>query len=154
MPFFFDGGGYIWVDTNWAQVHSNHYHEMPLRGVEVLKVVNHLAMSRPLCWSFSLVKQLEGWSASFGRYFRNWLSFTALHTYSWQLKMEYCNLHILMKTVSCKVTMIENQHFNCNNFNIHSWSYLELHQLLAADKPSHKQVNLTQMLTKCQVDVM
>ena len=53
-----------------------------------------------------------------------------------------------------KMMMIENEHFNCNNFNIHSWNYLELSWLLASDVPSHKQVNLTQMLTKCQVDVM
>ena len=59
-----------------------------------------------------------------------------------------------MKMVSSKVMTIEDEHFNCNNFNIHSWSYLELPWLLPLDVPSHKQVNLTQMLTKCQVDVM
>ena len=111
-------------------------------------------MSRPLCWSFSIVKKLELWSACFGRYCRNWLSFTALKTYSWHLKMVYCQLDILVKMVSSKVTTIENEHFNFNNFNICSWSYLELPWLLASDIPSHKQVNLTQMLTKCQVDVM
>ena len=64
-------------------------------------------MSRPLCWSFSIVKQLEPWSACFGRYCRNWLNFTTLQTYSWQLKTVYCKLHVLMKMVSCKVMMME-----------------------------------------------
>ena len=31
---------------------------------------------------------------------------------------------------------------------------LELPQLLAPDVPSNKQVNMTQMLTKCHVDLM
>ena len=31
---------------------------------------------------------------------------------------------------------------------------LELPQLLASDVPLNKQVKLTQMLTKCQVDLM
>ena len=31
---------------------------------------------------------------------------------------------------------------------------LELLQLVAPDVPSNKQVKLTQMLTKCQVDLM
>ena len=31
---------------------------------------------------------------------------------------------------------------------------LELLQLLTPDVPSHKHVNLTQMLTKCQLDLM
>ena len=31
---------------------------------------------------------------------------------------------------------------------------LELLQLLAPDVPSNKEVNLTQMLTKCQVNLM
>ena len=53
-----------------------------------------------------------------------------------------------------QVTTIENEYFNCNNFNICSWSYLELPWLMASDVPSHKQVNLTQIQTKCQVDVM
>ena len=43
--------------------------------------VNHLSMSRPLCWSFSVVQLLELYSAYFGRYCRNWLSFTALQLY-------------------------------------------------------------------------
>ena len=81
-------------------------------------------MSRPLCWSFSIVKQLELWSACFGRYCRNWLTFTALQMYSWQLKMVYCKLHLMVKMVSCKVMMMmKNKCFNCNNFNICSWSY-------------------------------
>ena len=46
----------------------------------------------------------------FGRYCRNWLTFTALQMFSCHLKMVYCELDVLMKTVNCKVMMIENQH--------------------------------------------
>ena len=70
--------------------------------------VNHLSMSRPLCWSSSVVQLLELYSAYFWRYCRNWLSFTALKMYPWHLKMVYCKLDILLKMASCKVTTIEN----------------------------------------------
>ena len=53
-----------------------------LSYVEVLWRVNHLSMSRQLCWSFSVVKLLDLYSAYFGTYYRNWLSFTALKMYS------------------------------------------------------------------------
>ena len=72
-------------------------------------------MSRPLCWSFSVVKLLELYSVYFGRYCRNWLSFTALRMYLWCLKMVYYKVNILLKIVSCKVMTIANkpEHFNC-----------------------------------------
>ena len=54
-------------------------------------------MSRPLCWSLSVVKRLELWSACFGRYWRNWLSFTALKTDFWHLKTVYCQLDNLWR---------------------------------------------------------
>ena len=57
--------------------------------VEVLMGVNHISMSRPHCWSFSIVKQLD-------------------QMYSSQLWTVYCKLHVLMKMVSCKVMMIRN----------------------------------------------
>ena len=75
--------------------------------VAVLKGVNHLSMSRPLCWSFSIVKQLELWSGCFGSYCRNLLGFTTLQTYSWQLKTVYCKLHMLMKMVSCNLQNVK-----------------------------------------------
>ena len=61
-------------------------------------------------------------SAYLGRYRRNCMSFTELKTYSLKLKI-YCKLDILMKTVNWKLHTIANELFNCNNFNIHSWSW-------------------------------
>ena len=66
-------------------------------------------MSRPLGWSFSVVQLLELYSAYFGRYCRNMLSFTALQMYPWHLKMVYYTVDILLKMVSCKVMTIENE---------------------------------------------
>ena len=43
--------------------------------------INHLSMSKPLCWPFSVVHLLELYNAYFGRYCRNWLSFIALQMY-------------------------------------------------------------------------
>ena len=57
---------------------------------------------------FSVVQLLELYSTYFGRYCRNWLSFTVLKIYPWHLKMVYCKLDILLKMVSCKVMTIEN----------------------------------------------
>ena len=72
---------------------------------------------------FGVLKHLELRSAYFWRYCRNWLSFTELKTYSWKLKMVYCKLDILLKMVNWKLKTIANELFNCNNFNIHSWSW-------------------------------
>ena len=71
--------------------------------------VNHLSMSRPLCWSFSVVQLLELYSAYFGRYSKNVLSLTALQMYHWHLQMIYYKLDILLQMVSYEVMTIENE---------------------------------------------
>ena len=88
-------------------------HFSPEQSHWVLQWVNHLSMSRPLCSSFSVVKQLELLSEYFARYCRNWLSLTEWNTYSWQPKMVYCKLDILVKMVNCKLTTIANKRVYC-----------------------------------------
>ena len=75
-------------------------------------------MSRPLCWSFSVVQLLELYSAYFGRYSINLLSFTTLQMYHWHLHMIYYKLDILLQMVSYEVMTIENEMGSCKVLTI------------------------------------
>ena len=98
-------GSHVWVYSKNYIVTLLHKRSFVSR---ISPGINHLSMSRPLWWSFSVVQLLELHSAYFGRYCRNWFTFTALQMYPQHLYMIYCKLDILLKMVSYKVMTIEN----------------------------------------------